>query len=228
MPGIEPGPSGWKPEILTTRPHRTYLKELKLSYLSCHHGYCCRWNACKIPRIEYSFIEWKWSRQRTTADISRLSNEYFGFIWVVFRASIIKLGDRYKRFDFSLKGNRLIVFQTNNVSETTNKLQCKYVSFLLYSTILDTLPLKQSASVFSSSSLFTLRRYLKTRQYDMAVVSDLRMQYVNIHSYFCESICFLCVMLSHTLKIGNGLQLSCIVYIITWHNTCRLILISTS
>ena len=28
MPGIEPGPPGWKPGILTTRPHRN-LKNLK-------------------------------------------------------------------------------------------------------------------------------------------------------------------------------------------------------
>ena len=26
MPGIEPGPPGWKPGILTTRPHRNLFK----------------------------------------------------------------------------------------------------------------------------------------------------------------------------------------------------------
>ena len=31
VPGIEPGPPGWKPGILTTRPHRNYVSALQIT-----------------------------------------------------------------------------------------------------------------------------------------------------------------------------------------------------
>ena len=46
MPGIEPGPSGWKPEILTTRPHWK-LKDVLKSAVEYNSTSCQHWRNSK-------------------------------------------------------------------------------------------------------------------------------------------------------------------------------------